>query len=614
MPDFLRPVFSGPVLCFFSLLPVFSLPLLAADDPVTIVISASRFAQPASEVGSSVTVLDGETLRERGVAFVADALQQVPSLSITRSGSRGSQAQLRLRGNESNHVLVLIDGVRVSDASAGEFDFSRLSMAGIERIEVLSGPQSTLYGSDAAAGVILITTHRGEQHGEQGVTGNISTTLGSFNTNAQAMQLSGAQDGWHFAIAASRHDTDGISSAAESRGNTEKDGYELKNFRFNSGYEHDLFSTRFDYTSDSSMLELDGGGVVATDSLIDNQLRDSESLAWTIKVPLLDGSLQNTLRITGYRADTDTLTGFGQTFNETNRETVNYDGSYQVADGHSLQFGAEYLEENFINGSLNRSVELSGVYLQWLAQLGRLHLTTGMRRDDHSQFGQHDSYRLTASLPLDAAWRLRGVYGTGFKTPTLFELYDTTFGTGNPLLRPEESESMELGVEYSRHGYLAGLTLFEQTTNNLIRGVAPLFVNQNVNRAKSSGVELELGYTADSYRASGSFSWIDATEITANGTTRKRLRVPEYSGNLLVEWFLMRGSVWAELLYKSDRADVGGNVAEAYSRVDIGGRYSLSENFTLTANLENLLDETYEEVFSYGAPGRSGRVTLQWAF
>jgi len=611
-------------LCLAPLI-VFPVSSVAADtapsgqtELAPIVISASRIEQPVSMVGSSITVLSADELIERGISFVGDAFREVPSLAVTSPGPRGSQTQVRVRGNEANHVLVLVDGMRVSDAGSGEFDFSNMHLDGIERIEVLLGPQSTLYGGDAAAGVINIITRKGE--GAFG--GQVHAAAGSLNTRSGNVQVFGGKQGWHYAVSANRYLTDGISAAAEKNGNTEKDGHDSKGLKVKTGYDADNFSTWLAYNKSSADYDFDGDDSVtgmAIDELANHQTTDTDAASWAISFPLLDGRLNNQLQLSRTQYDYNSDSGFGSYLTETDRDSIEYQGSYQIDDSHSLQFGMDKTDDALlVNGfsTFEREVSIQGTYLQWSGDFDGTNVTLGGRSDDHDEFNRHATYRATASRQLDSNWRLRTAYGTGFKAPSLQELYDSSYGSNNPDLSPEESSSLELGIEFRHDNYHTSATLFNQKTTNLIRSVGNIL--QNVDDADSRGLELNTGISWQQTEFSAAITWLDANETVAS-VERDRYRVPEWAAHLSGSYFYTSGRVWAETQYQGERRDLNWALQQdvnldAYWLFNLGASYEVNDDLSLSARIDNLLDEEYEEIYSYGTLGRTATVSLDWGF
>jgi len=616
------------------LAPLFVLPFssVAADptpagmtDMAAIVISASRIEQPASMVGSSITVLNADELIERGVSFVGDAFREVPSLAVTSQGPRGSQTQIRVRGNEANHVLVLVDGMRVSNAGTGEFDFSSMHLDGIDRIEVLLGPQSTLYGSDAAAGVINVITRKGK--GEFGGQAHIST--GSLNTHAGSVQVFGGDQGWHYAVSANRYLTDGISSASEENGNSEKDGHDSNGVKLKTGYDADSFSTWLSYNQSTSNYEFDDSDFatgMAIDAAPNHQVVDTDAISMAISLPLLEGRLNNQLQWSRTQYDYNSYSLFfgspSEYVTETDRDSIEYQGSYQINDSHSLQFGMEKIDDALlVDGfsSFDRDASIQGVYLQWSGDVAGTNVTLGGRSDDHDEFNSHATYRATASRQLDDNWRVRAAYGTGFKAPSLQELYDSGNG-GNPDLKPEESSSAELSIEYHHDRYYTSATLFNQETTNLIRseGIWPNVLYQNIDDASSRGLELNTGISGQQTEFNAAITWLDASETVAS-VERDRYRVPELAAHLTASYFYASGRIWAEAQYQGERRDLNWALQEdvnldEYWLFNLGASYEVSSDLSLSARIDNLLDEEYEEVYSYGTLGRTATVSLDLRF
>ena len=587
-----------------------------------IVISASRIEQSMHEVGSSITVLSADELIERGISFVGDAFREVPSLAVSSQGPRGSLTQVRVRGNEANHVLVLVDGMRVSNAGTGEFDFSNMHLDGIERIEVLLGPQSTLYGSDAAAGVINVITRKGE--GAFG--GQVHAATGSLNTRSGSVQVFGGDQGWHYAVSANRYLTDGISAAAEKNGNSEKDGHESNGVKIKTGYDADKFSTWLTYNQSSSDYDFDGSDFatgMAVDETDNHQTTDTGAASWAISFPLLDGRLSNQLQLSRSQYDYNSYSiffGSGSNYRtETDRDSIEYQGSYQIDDNHSLQFGIDKTDDALLVSTFDREASVRGTYLQWSGDFDATNFTLGGRSDDHDEFNRHTTYRATASHQLDSNWRLRTAYGTGFKAPSLQELYDTNF-SGNPNLKPEESSSLELGIEYRHDNYHTSATLFNQKTTNLIRSVGfwPNATMQNVDDADSRGLELNTGISWQQTELSAALTWLDANETVAS-VERERYRVPKLSAHVTGSYFYSKGRIWAEARYQGEKRDLNWALQQdvmldAYWLFNLGASYEVSDDLSLSARIDNLFDEEYEEIYSYGTLGRTATVSLDVRF
>lgn len=628
-------IITAPSRAAFSAALLFT-PLIAwaaAEAPV-IVVTPAKYAQPLQQVGSSVVVLQGEELRDRGIEFIEDALQEIPSLNVSSQGARGSQVQLRVRGNEANHVLVLLDGIRVSNTTTGEFDLSSLSLAAIDKIEVLLGPQSTLYGSDAIGGVINITTIKGGD----GRFGRLGLALGERGIQSLQANVNGGDNKWDYSVTVDDYRTDGISSASSDKGNVEKDPYASQSVYIQSGYRSERMTTRVVASSSRGDFDFDGTETStgqASDEFLNNQQSDLDNLSLLLELPSVDQRWQNQFQLSRVNNDTELFSEeFGDYNTETDRLTFEYRGSFQLDDSNSMQYGLEKIDEELFTESIStfftsvfeEDYNQTGMYLNWLHQYRDLNLSLGARAGDHDEFGRQDDYRLTASYQYHPALRLRAAVGSGYKVPSLQELYGG-FG-GNRDLQPEQTRSAEIGLEYQRAGYQLSATYFDQDTTDLIR-FQPITqftgINENIGEAESRGVELTVKKYWAEVELSTSISKTDASE-TENGVTSDRIRVPEWSANILLSYYRPNSRFWLQAIYRDERRDVRfftpdnvnfvreDVILDRYTLWTLGASYQLEQDFKLSARIENLTDEEYEEVYSFGTPGRTAIVSADWVF
>ncbi len=598
--------------------------LQAADNIPVIVVTPSQYAQPVNQVGSTVISLQGDELRQRGIEFIEDALQEIPSLNITSQGARGSLVQARVRGNEANHVLVLIDGMRVSNATTGEFDLSNLSIASVDNIEVLLGAQSIIYGSDAMAGVISITT----KSGGIGVAGHVKLKLGETAIRSVAGNINGGDSNWNYSVTVEDFSTDGISSAAEENGNTEQDAFDKQSLNIKAGYASDAFSSTIILGSSDSSFDYDGFDFngIGVDVAENNQQTESDRISWLISIPSDNELFSNTFQLNSYNNQYNSESfSFGSTSlysTETDRIDFSYRGGYIFNDFVTFQYGLEKLTEELTveNSDFKQKTGSKDFYLDTLYQIDHVNLTAGFRHTNHDEFGPHNSYRLTASYQLSDSFRVRATHGTAYKTPSLQELFDTSFG-GNPDLKPEQSKNSELGLEYNSHNYFFSLTAFYQNTDDLISyvGSYPDGVNQNIGEARNKGVEFSLKKNWQQLTLTTSLTKTEAT-VSNNGVSVDRLRVPEWAASMLLNYHYDKMRSWLKALYQGDRRDIQFSypsqdvTLDSYTVWDWGMSYQLMKNISLSVSVENLTDENYEKVFSYGTRGRTASVSAEWIF
>jgi vitamin B12 transporter len=603
-------------------LAVVSLPgaALAQDGNMTeeVVVTANRIATPLASLGSSVTVITAEDLRRQQARHVVDALRTVPGIAVSQTGGTGSTTSIRMRGMESHHTLLLIDGVEVADPSAAQpsYDFGHLLVTDIERIEIVRGPQSTLYGGDAIGGVINVITHKGK--GKPHVSA--SAEGGSFNTQNLRSGLSGSHGKFSYGLNAAFEHTDGFSAASNRNGNSEDDGY--RNLTLNGRFELDLtdtFSLAAVTRYMTSHLETDNwSGGRAIDSN-DNSDKRERSGKLTARLSLFDGALTNRIGISHSESNRDDFVGKARaSYYDGWKDKWDYQGDWRITPANTLLFGAETEKERTRQrtswGGLSDAVRNNGYFINYQTDpFDSLSLTLGGRIDDHKAFGTHDTYRVTAAYLVDD-WssRLHGSWGTGFRAPSLFELYDPTYG--NTALTPEKSRGWDAGIEQSiwDEKVIVDVTWFHNRTQDLIQWDASGY--RNIASTKAFGLETTL--KADLTHTISVTATHTYTERRNNSTGQVLARRPKHVGSLNFAWepvdgltadFGMRAS--SRLFDSATSNNVGG-----YALYDVKASYALTSRTTLFGRIKNLFDKQYEEVDTYGTAGLSAYAGVKVQF
>ncbi len=580
-----------------------------------IVVYGARMEQAVTEVGSSVTIITAADIQAQGFDFVLDAIATAPSVTINQNGAFGGSASVRIRGASSEQTLVIIDGIVVNDPTSpgGGYDFARLDPSNVERIEVLRGPQSTLWGTDAIGGVINIITKRPAE----GSQSKLFAQAGSFGSMRGGVDFTGASDRFDYRFAATHNSTDGISKADEINGNDEEDSFDSTSLSARVGTRiGDAGRLQFTALWNDAESEFDSfvfgnqGNVGDGDELSRNESLNTNI---SLQLPMFDGKLEN-LFLIGY-SDTDRnnfTNGVAGFSSKGDRMTYRYQGTVQINPSNRLAFGLER-EDNESNGE---DTSIDGVFALYEFQpVETLTLSAGLRRDDHEVFGGETTARFAAAYNPTDQLTLSASWGEGFKAPTLFQT--TFFCCGatapNANLRPETSDAFDIGVVFrseDARGEL-GLTYFDQDTENLITFSFAVGGYENIAVAKSTGIELHARYQfTDWLDASMSFSTIDAED----GSGETLVRVPENSGDLSLSLNPQgKFSGVVSLRYNGEEQDANGVVA-SWSRVDLAGEYAISENLELYGRIENLLDEEYQQILGYGTPGVSGYVGARFSF
>lgn len=610
------------------------------------VVTADRVAREAWTISSHTTVIDREALESSGIRYVADVLRSAPGVALVRNGSFGATTSLFLRGGESDHAQVLVDGVPVNEPG-GAFDLGSLTTADVERIEVVRGPASALYGSDAMSGVIQIFTRRG--------TGPASGTLavrgGSYGTMDLEGSVSGGSSTVSWAASASRTDTDGILAFNNRHLATTVGGRVALALdpRTDAAVSVRYQDREFHFPTDGTGAVVDRNAFTFGDGLTVN-LRGSR--AWSDRVTT-DVSFSTHELDTGTDdapdGPADSLGFFGfQSLNRTSRRTGDVRARLVVSDGLAVAAGYE-LERQEIRSTSESLSEFGSTpgssdhrrwnraaYGQVLGEWSRLALSAGLRLEDNERFGTAATYRAGLTLRNPASGtRLRAAAGTGIKEPTFFENFATGFTVGNPDLEPERSRSIELGVDQEVGDWplTASATVFDQRFHDLIQYASPAPVEggpnyHNLAEASSRGVELTAVLSLGRIDVNGAYTWLDTEVLDAGadegpGATfvdgERLLRRPAHTLSAAVRAASSdMTSLGLRVRRVGDRSDrdfsafpAAPVTLDAYTAVDLSGELRLGggsdggTSVILSGTLENAFDQRYEEVLGFPAPGRA---------
>ncbi len=602
--------------------------------------------------GRAFTVITGEQLEKNQVRYVADALRYVPGFAVSRTGSFGGQTQVRVRGAEANHLLVMIDGVEASETSSGEFDFGSLLVDDIDRIEILRGPQSTFWGSNASAGVVNIITKRGERNGFRTTA---RSEIGSDGTALVAGSFSGGGENYDLAVGGAFRRTDGFNI---SDFGDEKDGDRntTLNGKFNVDVSEALtldatlryvdrksdvdpqdFSTLPDWSPGPNYgLVIDGDDWTATQEFFGSVGATHVSL---------DGALTQKARFTASDTHRDNFSVGDTSWNDGSRYKGTYQASYQLdtpdfldakhqfTGGYEWQremFTPSHLDETFERESNSLAAEYRGEFLD------QFYVNAGVRRDFNEGFGDATTYSLSGAwIVPDAQTRLHASVGTGVTNPTFFEQYGYIPSTfeGNPDLIPEESFGWDIGVEqgFFDRVLVVDVTYFNQDLTNEIDTVysgPPNYMSSPINRggeSKRQGVEVSA--TVDffnGFTATATYTYVNATEQTvANGPQLREVRRPMHSGSLTAAYVFHddRARVFGEAVFNGKMEDVAfvpslppRVTLDPYTVVNVGGSFKFTDDLEGYARVENIFDEEYQEVFGYNTQGRTAFMGLRGAF
>jgi vitamin B12 transporter len=606
-----------------------------------VVITAAGTPVERRQAPATTTVLEGAMLRDRGIATLADALRDVPGVAVARSGSFGATTSLFVRGGERDYGKVLIDGVPVNEPG-GDFDFAHLSIADVERIEIVRGPSSVLFGSDAVSGVVHVITRRGRP----GVRASGSARSGSFGSRDGELSLDGGIGATTVSASGTHRETDGILPF--------NNGYRASTVSGSAGYIAARAGVRLTgrRTAGRFHFPTDGSGMPVDSNQYTDEARDALGLEGTtalgsrteLRLLLshagLDRTSANLPDSPGDSADfyfvTDTRsTRRGADLRATftlvpaARLTIGgaFERQHEISDG-TATFGTAPLEPTHFD----ERRETRAGYAELLASPDeRFQLALGGRIDDNSRFGVFRTGRISATAWLASATALRLSMGTAFKEPAFSEVFPTSFSLGDSALRPERTRSWEIGLDHTFADRLTiGARYFDQRFRDLIqfrfvdRSVDLTTPNYaNVAAATARGVEVEAALTPwRGLRLSASATRLE-TEVTEEGFGA--------SGTFVVGEPLLRRADWLASLAASQRLTpallIGASahhmgerrdfdfsasdfvVLDPFTTVDVFADYELpltwsAFSLTATARAENLFVERYQHVFGFDAPGR----------
>ncbi len=586
-------------------------PALATDE-AEILVTASRVAETVDETLASVTVITREEIERRQAQSVQDLLRGVPGVSIANNGGAGKSTSIFLRGTESDHVLVMIDGVKVGSATLGTTAFQHIPVSQIERIEVVRGPRSSLYGSEALGGVIQIFTRKGSGTAKP----FFSIGYGEYETRETVAGISGSSERGWFNLSASGTDTEGFDACRANlaagcfANEPDKDGYENRSvalstgYRFDNGVDVDAHLLRA--TGDT---DFDGGFQNEAESIqqvASASVRFSPAEEWLISLTL--GRSQD--------ESDNFLNGIPASRFDTERDTISWQNDIIIADEHLLIVGVDYQDDKVDSTTTyaETSRDNTGLFTQFQGTFAEHDLQAAVRRDDNEQFGKHTTGSIAWGYALSGKTRFTASYGTAFKAPSFNELYFPGFG--NPNLGPEESSSIELGISGTAGFGKWSVNVFQTRVDDLIAYDASILAPNNINEALIRGIEATVTSRIDGWNLSTSLSLLDPENRSPGANRGNALprRVRE-SLRLDADRQFNKLSLGTTLFAAGKRYDDLANTREldGYVTVDLRAEYQLAKSWRLQARLENAFDEEYETAAFYNQPGRGLFLTLRYA-
>jgi len=633
LPTALAAAFPLASLAFLAASPALSQTTPAGQTVVApqlkeMVVSATRSAQPIGDVVADVTVIDRETIERAGPVGLADILVRVPGIQITRNGGTGANTSVFVRGGESRHTPVFIDGVRVeSQATAGGASWSNIPLSLIDRIEVLRGPSSAIYGSDAVAGVIQIFTKRGEGP----FSPSVSVGYGSYNTSRVELAASGSAGAFDYALGLSQGQSDGFNARTIAGQNPDADGYKSLGANAKLGFQlnpdHRIEANLMQSHTDS---QYDGGPTRDYRRIADLQ---TLGLQWETK---WSDRYSTRLALTqGTDSGEEGLNGSTPqiSYDKSTISTLLFQNEYRLG-AHLLSAALESRRDVFrLVGSavipggasvLNKNRSLDGVSLGYGWSGGAHTVQLNARHDRDSEFGGKTTGSAAYAFALTPQWKVSASAGTSFRVPTLYQRF-SIYGTST--LKPESGRSVEAALKYSQGTSQYGITVYRNRLTNLLSfvtgngpctngGPPTVLANRgcyaNTAQAQYTGLTLTAAEMVGNVRIHGSLDLQNPKNRITNRTLQRRSR--QY-GTLGAEmplggWQLATDLVMASHSFDSDTSNV---VLPGYSVMNFSATTALSPDWKLVAKLENLTDKIYQTANTYATARRNLYVGVTWA-
>lgn len=573
------------------------------DDTITVVASGTQ--QRIDQTGQSIAVINRDEIDRVQGADLVRVLERVPGVSIVRTGPIGGQTSLFVRGANSDQVLTLLDGVRLADYASpgGNYDYGNLLAGTIERVDLLRGSNSVIWGSQAIGGVLSITTREvngAELAGEYGAydTAYVTGTAGIVRDD-HAVSLTGGY-----------LRTDGFSAKT---GGTENDGFEQWTVSGKARYEiAPGLTARLNGRYADGDLDIDQTGVNAPDTQVTKEGSARAGLDY-----VADGfSLSGGYTYNAVRRHYET--GFGPSTFKGHGQRAELFGHADLPSDFRIDFGADSewtTSESDFDPKSKARLTSGHALLGWYTDA--VSVAAGVRVDDHSRFGTHWTFGANGSVALIDGWRLRGSYGEGFKAPTLYQLFGGF--VGNTALRPETSRSYEVGVEKGdRNGPLhIAATWFHRDSRNLI-DTDINFQYQNIARARSQGLEFEVGsQISERFHAQANYTWLKARDRTLD---RDLARRPRHTVTASIDWqtpfeaLTLGGDL--RFASKSVEYAFGGAAISLDSYVvgTVRAELAVSDKIAVFGRIENVGDENYQVASGFNTAGRSAYIGARARF
>ncbi|AFV00038.1 TonB-dependent receptor domain-containing protein [Simiduia agarivorans] len=597
-----------------------------------IVVTATRTETPLSQTIAPVTVLTAEDIAALQVVDVPELINRFAGLDLVQSGGRGATASAFVRGTNSSHLLVLVDGVRIDSATLGASAIQYLDPASIERIELVRGPRSSLYGSDAIGGTLQIFTRKASNEGA-----NLALNVGYGSHNEQRYRLAGGfkSDTANLNATLSHHTTDGYDRTLnESYGDADDDAYSVTSASVSGELSLTdataVFASAQYQTgeSDTDRLCNDAWGpcnpvslpyTEFSNGILDAGIKSQVNDLWRaeLRAGVAQDESENFDHVPGVA---ESVWGGTNTFT-TERRHASWQNDLAVAEGQLVTLGLDYERESVDSNNVaydEDSRTTQAVFGQYQAQVGNHSFVLGARTDDSDQYGRKNTGNLSWGWAVDEAWTLVASAGTGFKAPSFNDLYWPF--SGNPDLKPESSQNLEAGVKYRDGELYFAMNAFQNNIDDLIAW-APVdpsdpfsaWLPGNVNKAEIQGSELELQNRFGDVLVSANYTYLEPEDkATGNQLINRANQLFNLDVSRAFGPVTLGMVIEARSARYSDAANL--NKVPGYGLLHARASWAVTEHFSLDARINNLLDKEYTVVRNFREDGINGFVSANVRF
>jgi len=613
--------FSKSVL--FTLATLASATTFAENTFEPVVVTASRYSETLQDTLSSSTVITSEEIEASSASTLEEILTTVPGLDIKPSGIFGKNTSVFMRGTNSSHTLTMIDGVKIYSATSGGTAFQHIPLNQIDRIEIVRGPRSGLYGSEAIGGVIQIFTKKDQLEPQASFT----IEQGSYNTSEINAGFSGRNGKLSYSLNANQLDTDGIDSIVHTTANDD-DSYSNKSLSTSLSYD-----IAKDVTLSLSALDAQGNTLYDNcydsdydwvndthNPYTDNCYADFQQQTVSTKASYTPEGIWDASLIIGYSKDfSDNFWNddANNTF-QTEYQNISFQNNFQLTENQLVIAGVDSTDDKVSATPYDssKSRENLGVFLSWNGKVGDIKTSLNLRNDDNEQFGSHNTGTLSAGMDISKQSNVFVSFGSAFKAPSFNELYYPFYGSED--LVPEESESFEIGYKSTSKNLKTDISLFRTTVDNLINYDSALGAANNISKAEIEGIEASFGTTISKWKIDFSTAFVEPLnkdDAYLNNILPARTK---HKTNIKLSRKFGKTDLSFSALNQGSRFTDANNdqKLDGYTTLDIKLGHKINKNMSVNAKLNNAFDEEYainaNSSSIYSTMGRSVFISLNY--